>query len=72
MTSTGGVLVGGVVSLSGRYAFQGRLAGAGLQQAVADVRSSGGVRLGDRTVLPELVVSTMGARVRACVMRWTR
>ncbi len=50
------MLVGGVVSLSGRYAFQGRLAGAGLQQAVADVRSAGGVRLADRHVLPELVV----------------
>ena len=43
-------------SLSGRYTFQGRLAGAGMQQAVADVRSSGGVRLADRTVLPELVI----------------
>jgi len=52
----GRVLVAGVLSLSGRYAFQGRLAGAGLQQAVADVRSAGGVRLGDRHVLPELVV----------------
>jgi ABC-type branched-subunit amino acid transport system substrate-binding protein len=52
----GRVLVGAVVSLTGRYAFQGRLAGAGLQQAVADVRSAGGVRLADRRVLPELVV----------------
>jgi Periplasmic binding protein len=50
------VLVGVAVSLSGRYAVQGRLAAAGLQQAVADVRSTGGVRLGDRRVLPELVV----------------
>lgn len=50
------MLVGGVVSLSGRYAFQGRLAGAGLQQAVADVRGCRGVRLADRHVLPELVV----------------
>lgn len=50
------MLVAGVLSLSGRYAFQGRLAGAGLQQAVADVRSTGGIRLGDRHVLPELVV----------------
>ena len=56
MTSSARVLVGAVVSLSGRYTFQGRLAGAGLQQAVADVRSSGGVRLADRTVLPELVI----------------
>ena len=50
------VLVAGVTSLSGRYVFQGRQAGAGLQQAVADVCSAGGVRLGDRRVLPELVV----------------
>jgi ABC-type branched-subunit amino acid transport system substrate-binding protein len=52
----GRVLIGGVVSLSGRYAFQGRLADAGLQQAVADLRGRGGVRLADRDVLPELVV----------------
>ncbi len=52
----GHVVVGGVVSLSGRYAFQGRRAHAGLQQAVADVRGAGGVRLADRQVLPELVV----------------
>jgi ABC-type branched-subunit amino acid transport system substrate-binding protein len=52
----GRVLVGGVVSLSGRYALQGRLAGAGLQQAVSDVRSAGGVRLADRQVLPGLVI----------------
>ncbi len=50
------VLVGAAVSLSGRYEVQGRLAAAGLQQAVADVRSTGGVRFGDRCVLPELVV----------------
>src|SRR5437867_10893234 len=50
------VLVGAAVSLSGRYAVQGRLAAAGLQQAVADGRRTGGVRLGDRRVLPELVV----------------
>jgi ABC-type branched-subunit amino acid transport system substrate-binding protein len=52
----GRVLVGGVLSLSGRYAFQGRLAGAGLQQAVADVRTAGGFHLADRCVLPELVI----------------
>jgi branched-chain amino acid transport system substrate-binding protein len=50
------VLVAGVISLSGRYALQGRQAGAGLQQAVADVRRAGGVQLGDRRVLPELVI----------------
>ena len=64
----GRVLVGGVVSLSGRYAFQGRLAGAGLQQAVADVRGSRGVRLADRQVLPELVVLDDGG-TRAGVRR---
>ena len=52
----GRVLVAGAVSLSGRYARQGRLAAAGLQQAVADVRSRGGVRLGGRRVLPEMLV----------------
>ena len=52
----GRVLVAGAVSLSGRYARQGRLAAAGLQQAVADVRRLGGVRLGARRVLPEVLV----------------
>jgi ABC-type branched-subunit amino acid transport system substrate-binding protein len=62
------VLIGGVVSLSGRYAFQGRLAAAGLQQAVADVRGRGGVRLADRDVLPELAVLDDGG-TRAGVRR---
>lgn len=44
------------VSLSGRYARQGRLASAGLQQAVADVRSRGGIRFGERRVVPEALV----------------
>jgi branched-chain amino acid transport system substrate-binding protein len=52
----GRVLVGAVVSLSGRYASQGRLAAGGLRQAVDDIRSAGGVRLADRHVFPELVV----------------
>ena len=52
----GRVLVAGAVSLSGRYARQGRLAAAGLQQAVADVRSGGGGRLGARRVLPEVLI----------------
>lgn len=50
------VLVGSVVSLSGRYALQGGQAAAGLQQAVADARSAGGVRLADGRVVPALVV----------------
>jgi branched-chain amino acid transport system substrate-binding protein len=64
----GRVLVGAVVSLSGRYASHGRLAGGGLHQAVADVRGSGGVRLADRYVLPELVVLDDGG-TRAGVHR---
>ena len=50
------VLVGGVVSLSGRYALQGRLAAAGVQQAVADVRNAGGLRIAGRRVVPELLL----------------
>src|SRR5437899_3498310 len=50
------VLVGGVVSLSGRYALQGRLAAAGVQQAVADVRNAGGLRTAGRRVVPELLL----------------
>ena len=52
----GRVLIAGAVSLSGRYALQGHLAAAGLQQAVADARRAGGVRLEDRHVFPLLVV----------------
>ena len=52
----GQVLIAGVVSLSGRYALQGHLAAAGLQQAVADARRAGGVRLPHRHVSPALVV----------------
>jgi ABC-type branched-subunit amino acid transport system substrate-binding protein len=52
----GRVLIAGAVSLSGRYALQGHLAAAGLQQAVADARRAGGVRLEDRHVVPALVV----------------
>jgi hypothetical protein len=50
------VVVGGVASLSGRYALQGRLAAAGVQQAVADVRSAGGLRIAGRRVVPELLL----------------
>jgi branched-chain amino acid transport system substrate-binding protein len=50
------VLLAAAVSLSGRYARQGRLAAAGLQQAVADVCSVGGVRLGARRFLPKVLV----------------
>ena len=69
----GRVLVGGVVSLSGRYALQGRLAAAGLQQAVADVRSVPAA-FGSRTDASFLSCwsSTTGARARVCVGRSTR
>ena len=52
----GRLVLAGAVSLTGRYALQGTLACAGLQQAAADVRSAGGVRVGARYVRPELVV----------------
>jgi branched-chain amino acid transport system substrate-binding protein len=61
----GHVVVAGVLSLSGRYASLGRLAGAGVQQAVADVRR---VQCGDRYVVPELVVLDDGS-TRAGVRR---
>lgn len=50
------LVLAGPLSLSGRYALQGRLAAAGLRQVVEDVRSVGGVRVGDRMLLPELLV----------------
>ena len=50
------VLVGGVVSRSGRYALPGRMAAAGVQQAVADVRNAGGLRIAGRRVVPELLL----------------
>jgi branched-chain amino acid transport system substrate-binding protein len=59
------MLIGGVVSLSGRYALQGRAAGAGVQQAVEDMRR---VRCGDRRVVAELVLLDDGS-TRAGVRR---
>jgi branched-chain amino acid transport system substrate-binding protein len=44
------------MSLTGRYGHQGRLAAAGLQQAVEDVSYRGGVRVGGRTLIPEVVI----------------
>lgn len=44
------------LSLSGRYAFQGRLAAVGLSQAVRDVARAGGVPLGDRRLIPEVAI----------------
>jgi len=44
------------MSLTGRYGHLGRLAAAGLQQVVEDVSLGGGVRVGGRALMPEVVV----------------
>ena len=44
------------MSLTGRYSHLGRLAAVGLQQAVEDVLHRGGVRVGERTLMPEVVI----------------
>ena len=49
------VLLAGALSLTGRYAPQGRLAAAGLHQAVQDVRNLGGVRIAHRYLIPDVV-----------------
>jgi ABC-type branched-subunit amino acid transport system substrate-binding protein len=54
--ANGQLMLGAAVSLSGRYASQGLLASAGLQQAVVDARSAGGVVLGGRRVVPDVVI----------------
>jgi ABC-type branched-subunit amino acid transport system substrate-binding protein len=56
-----GLLVGAPLSLSGRYALQGRLAAAGLQQAVQDVRTAGGGRMGDIRLVPDLLILDDGS-----------
>src|SRR5918994_3720752 len=50
------LLVAGSLSLTGRYTPQGRLAAAGLHQAVQDVRNRGGVRMAHRHFLPVVVI----------------
>jgi ABC-type branched-subunit amino acid transport system substrate-binding protein len=55
------LLLGGSLSLTGRYAPQGRLAAAGLHQAVQDVRSRGGVRVGHRYLVPDIVILDDGS-----------
>jgi ABC-type branched-subunit amino acid transport system substrate-binding protein len=50
------LLLAGSLSLTGRYAPQGRLAAAGLHQAVQDVRNRGGVRLAHRHLVPDVVI----------------
>jgi branched-chain amino acid transport system substrate-binding protein len=44
------------LSLSGRYAYQGRLAAIGLVQAVKDVARLGALPLGDRRLIPEVAI----------------
>jgi ABC-type branched-subunit amino acid transport system substrate-binding protein len=46
------LLLAGSLSLTGQYAPQGRLAAAGVHQAVQDVRSRGGVAHGPSTPGP--------------------
>ena len=55
------LLLGGSLSLTGRYAPQGRLAAAGLHQAVQDVRNRGGVRIGHRYLVPDVVILDDGS-----------
>jgi branched-chain amino acid transport system substrate-binding protein len=52
----GRLLLGASLSLTGRYSLQGRLAAAGLHQAVRDVRHLGGVSVGERRLVPELLI----------------
>ena len=52
----GVLLLGAPLSLSGRYAQQGIQAAAGLQQAVEDAKMRGGVRLGDRLLVPDILI----------------
>jgi branched-chain amino acid transport system substrate-binding protein len=52
----GRLLLGAPLSLTGRYALMGRLAAAGLWQAVGDVRGLGGVPIGAERLVPDLAV----------------
>src|SRR5437870_3725788 len=54
--SSGRLLLAAPLSLTGRYALMGRLAAAGLWQAVEDVRVRGGVRFGGESLVPALAV----------------
>ena len=54
--SDGSLVLASPISLTGRYAHLGRLAAAGLHQAAEDVAHRGGVRVGGRTLTPEVVV----------------
>ena len=52
----GPLILAAPISLTGHYAHQGRQAAAGLQQAVEDVAHGGGMQVGGRTLMPEVVV----------------
>lgn len=52
----GRLRLGAALSLSGRYAFLGRLGAAGLGALVRDARNRGGVRTADGSLMPELGV----------------
>ena len=54
--SDGSLVLASPISLTGRYSHLGRLAAAGLQQAVEDVSHRGGVQVGGRTLMPEVVM----------------
>jgi ABC-type branched-subunit amino acid transport system substrate-binding protein len=56
LVSDGSLVLAAPMSLTGRYGHQGQLAAAGLQQAVEDVSHHGGVRVGGRTLIPEVVI----------------
>ncbi len=61
------------LSLTGRYAVQGRLAAAGLARAVEDIRSLGGVLAGEERREPRLLIlddrsTRAGSRSRST--RW--
>ena len=56
VVSDGSLVLAAPMSLTGRYSHLGRLAAAGLQQAVEDVSHRGGVRVGGRTLMPEVVM----------------
>jgi branched-chain amino acid transport system substrate-binding protein len=53
-TATPRLVLGAPVSLSGRYAFQGRLAAIGLRQAVEDFQARGGLDLDGERLSPEI------------------
>ncbi|MGH2657959.1 MAG: ABC transporter substrate-binding protein [Actinomycetota bacterium] len=57
------LVVGAPLSLTGRYAFLGRLAATGLRQVVQGARTLGGIRMAEERLTPELhVVDDGGTR----------